>query len=147
MGADLITYIVAGPRKLKLSATKRKSILKEAETRMEAARIWQAETNGGVTEPIGPSTKLPKSIENLSEEELESLVGLDAEVTLNTLVALWNETVTPRDVNARTFKMGGVWTKVVVAGDMSWGDEPDGEGYQTISQAQRLGMLALLGLV
>lgn len=50
-----------------------------------------------------------------------------------------------RDTAAREFKIGGKEYTVVCCGDMSWGDEPDGAGYQELKQAFRWGIVQLLG--
>ena len=78
---------------------------------------------------------------------LERLAGLKPAEVLNCFLDVWNNTPF-RDTTSRLFRPGnrGKWYKIVVAGDMSWGDDPDGAGYQTINEARLLGLFPLLGV-
>lgn len=134
MGADLITTIVVGPEKVQLTPAKRKKVLEAAKQRVKACAKWSG----------GP---LPEGM--MDEMDVESLADLkakDISKVLNDVLSLWNGKVSFRDTNSRTFKQGGKVGKVLVAGDMSWGDSPDGEGYRILREAELLGILDPIGL-
>lgn len=50
-----------------------------------------------------------------------------------------------RDSSYRTVKLGKATWMIVTAGEMTWGDEPQGLGYQELKQAYRWGVIPMLG--
>lgn len=50
-----------------------------------------------------------------------------------------------RDSAVRLVTIGGKLYDIVSAGEMTWGDEPEGEGYTELKQAYRWGIVNMLG--
>jgi hypothetical protein len=46
-----------------------------------------------------------------------------------------------RDISSRVYTLLGRQFISIFAGDMSWGDEPSGNGYQTLKDLDRIGLL------
>lgn len=140
MGADLITYMLLGPTKLTISAAKRKRILKHANTVIDLARR---------SVEADPTPKERKSVagrllNGLESEELRDIGEMDAATTLDELCQLWDGEF--RDCSFRAVTIKGTRYRMVIAGDMSWGDEPEGEGYLAARRAAMLGLFPLLGI-
>jgi hypothetical protein len=72
----------------------------------------------------------------------DTLEGLAKEV--RDFAANWNKSGF-RDMSSRD-DPGDRGRKVVVAGELSWGDEPSGGGYQMLKKAFGLGITQLLGV-
>ena len=136
MGADLITYLVTGPVKLKSSKTLRAKILKKAQIIIDAASKAMEDHDFDWQED--------KHIGRFEEEDLEALADLDAEQVLANLYELWDGGF--RDSSSRVITRYGKRFMVVVAGSETWGDEPDGSGYATLRDSIRLGLLKPLGI-
>ena len=77
--------------------------------------------------------------------DLECVRGIeDPEEFVDEFIHFWDEPC-GRDVSCRTFctKPGGgqkTLVKIVFAGDMSWGDEPEGYGYTTLKTSDMAGL-------
>jgi len=138
MGADLITFILVGPESLKLTRGRRQNILNRCEEVRDAAT---AVTNGD------GSKKQKLLVEGLDEYARETLALCEPSKVLDYFLEVWNN-AGPRDVNSRLFRPapGKRMLKLLVAGDMSWGDEPEGAGYQAIKEAYLLGLFPRLGI-
>lgn len=50
-----------------------------------------------------------------------------------------------RDSASRTVRLGGKCWDIVSAGELSWGDEPQGGGFQELKEAYRWGVVRMLG--
>lgn len=136
MGADLICWMLMGPEEIKLSRGLRQNVLNKCNEVVFAAKQVVA----------GKANKKQRAlVSDLDEVETENLCETDPETVLDSFLNVWNGGE-GRDVNFRVFKVGGKTRKFLVSGDMSWGDEPDGYGYQTIGEARRLGLFPLLGI-
>lgn len=136
MGADLITFIAVGPELIQLTPAKRKKVLAKMKARIKECEKWKEK--GG---------KLPKGMmDEIDVENVADMEMKDVAKVLDEVIGLWNGSISTRDSNSRLFKHGGKWGKVMVAGDMSWGDSPDGEGYRILREAEMLGINDLIGL-
>ena len=136
MGADLIAYTVYGPTKLKPTKAAIKKALSFAKNVVEAAA--QAEKDPDF------DWKEDKFIGGFEPEELPDISCLDPKEVLTNVLDLWRGEA--RDATSRIITVGGKTVRVLTAGDMSWGDEPDGFGYQTLKHAEQLGILKALGI-
>jgi hypothetical protein len=141
MGADLIGFLVKGPRELDRD-------------RFELARGIAANVVGQATiayeleladEPVEREDfdALDNTFIDL-EYDLERIRGLDPEDLLKALVSVWEEH-DARDLVTRT-DPDDEDQRIVFAGEMSWGDDPEGFAYQTIRDADKLGMLDVFGI-
>ena len=135
MGADLIGYLVTGPKRLPRGKTYRQA-LKHAEAIIEQVRA--AETEEGYDRK-----KLPATHRKMDSEDLDNILDLDAEQVLDDLYALWDGMC--RDASMRT-NPDDPKRVLVFAGELSWGDEPDGTGYLALRDAERLGLLDFFGI-
>jgi len=141
MGADLVGYMLKGPRELDRD-------------RFELAR--------GIAENVIGQAGLARAIELAGEDferedfdaldnmlidldcDLENIAELDPERLLLDLINVW-EAHTPRDMTTR-FDPDDDDQQIVFAGEMSWGDEPEGFAYRTLRDADKLGMLDVFGI-
>ena len=130
MGAELIVITVVGPKKLNVSDEFRDILVAKAERRIAACKKW----SGG---------KLPRGLDD--EQEVELTADLDARTVVERTIAFWNSP-SEKDTCWRIAKVGDQTLKIVVAGDSTWGDTPDGEGYRLLVDAARLRILDELGL-
>ena len=149
MGADLISYILVGPEKLKASAKATKAMLARGETLVALAKRV-------VDESLDYDDLTEKEQDLVGTLEYEDLVNyvfdLDPSTVLAEFLSLWKN-ADARDCSARLFDVpsktkGGrrQCFQILVAGDMSWGDEPEGAGYQTIKAALILGFPCQFGV-
>lgn len=139
MSSELSTMIVVGPMKLSLSKRAAAKALKRAKEVQQEIRAALKEGSDIAFGDGGYYT---------DREGMEDVLALKPKVILNELRQLWNggNTLTFSDVNARTAKVGTKFVRIVVAGDTSYGDEPEGDGFRVLLAAERLGMFPLLGL-
>lgn len=139
MGADLITYIVVGPEKLNITKALRKRVVTRIENVISTVRQAQKDPDFD----WGEDPLIGGMGEDLNE--LGWVEDIAPNTFLNSFVELWNKG-DARDTNGRIVKMNGKKMRVVVAGEMTWGDEPSGEGYIMLRDAEKLGLYELLGL-
>jgi hypothetical protein len=139
MGADLITFMLVGPERIELTKGKRQNILNFCQERVFAAQMV---SEGKAT------SKQEKMLNGLDECDIDNLSSEKPEEALESFLSLWNDVDGGfRDTNSRYFRLGkGKRHQLLVAGDMSWGDEPDGAGYQIVKRANLLGLFPLLGI-
>lgn len=165
MGADLITYFCYGPKKLSekkvpKAVEQAKKVISLAKTilemndRREAGQMtdeaFDREMAALDKRPIkhfsgGQGSK--RSITLLVTEdtfyELRVVAKLDPEKIVQDLVQVWNHgsrDSTWRPVPGHRNLVGHV------SGELSWGDEPDGYGYQTLKKANLLGIFPIFGI-
>jgi len=137
MGADLIAYTVVGPPKLKPSKVLRKKALKRASNIVGAALQSQKDPDFDWDQD--------KFLKGIQSEDWEAVSTLEPERVLEDLLEIW-EGGGARDSTTRVVTIGKQTVRVLTCGDMSWGDEPNGWGYQTLRDADRLGILDALGI-
>lgn len=139
MGADLVTYFCYGPRKLKTDETTLAEARKKAQATIAAAR--QAFDTGN-WEDAG----LSHLDSGADECELRDILDTNVDSAIENLIAIWNK-AHARDVSWRFVPEQGDNDLIgLVAGGMSWGDEPEGLGYQTLKVAHLLGLFPVFGI-
>ena len=158
MGADLRTFILIGPKEIKMSARQEDAIVKKvakdilrrvAKANKALKKIHECDdldtlctTNGYVVwlmewldefDTQGAGEVLP----NMTYESIRLLIRL--------AIAYWND---PDfcDCDWRFCGEGKAMRRIVVAGELSYGDEPDGEAYQLCKKAEILKIWKLLGI-
>jgi hypothetical protein len=136
MGADLIAYTLVGPPRLRPNKALVKKVLAHAGHVVAAAKQAEADPDFDWDQD--------KFLKGFDQEVLHEIMDLDPEGTLKDFLSVWEGNA--RDSTSRDVKLGGKTYRVLTAGDMSWGDEPSGFGYETIRDASRLGILDLLGI-
>ena len=153
MGADFISIVLVGPLKLSLS----KALRRKAEKKMEklssvVCRLKFLQETLEISDPT-TSQWAQNELEELIKdnlkphEEIEDVLWAVAYKDnpgkfIDELFEAWDGT---RDNAWRidpTDKKRKIWT----AGNMTWGDEPDGFGYQTMKHADAAGLLDIFGI-
>lgn len=152
MGMDLIVHIVKGPAKLPRNKRAAAAVL--LENAQQAAKAWLAHFETATEEEQDEwyaaeiTTRLRKlvAIEDCDELEVytsavEHVAALDTVAWLTELYENWPDL--GRDTSWRRFNQ----QLIVVAGDSSWGDSPDGDGYTTFNTVWTIkGLADLLGI-
>lgn len=136
MGAELITYIVKGPAKL--DESKREQAVDLAKDVIAARELVEKDE---ITEKDRQMFALLAG--TFDEDDLLAIAELDAEKVVDSLFETWAEEY--RDVNGR-YDPDDEGQKIVVAGEMSWGDSPQGGGYQAFDAVAKLGLFEFFGL-
>lgn len=120
MGQDLISFILVGPTKL--NANKHKAAVKRINDCLKDPDFY------------GDDSISPDCSHNDFVEIFNSKYHGGAVELVNDFVAVWENGA--RDTNDRLVDSSDDHSKkIVVAGDSSYGDEPDGFGYQAIKWA------------
>lgn len=142
MGADLIGYLLKGPRDL--PEEKRADAVQcviNALNVLNQAAIDHREERG-----ISPEAQkivdrclmdIEYELEHYEEERPEAIKGR-AENLVTDLYAVWNGS-NARDLYCRIDPDDDTQL-LFFCGDMSWGDSPDGFAYETIGEAITLGL-------
>jgi hypothetical protein len=146
MGADLIGYIVVGPEKLKPTSRQLALAKRVAEDLLEMVSEAAESEDYAALE-----TKYASSLKYAAygdfPEDFTCVSGLKADQVIADLFEVWGGG--GRDVMYRTLHFDHMKNKlrkpmrIVTAGELSWGDEPDGFGYVTLRNADRLGILSI----
>lgn len=155
MGADLITYMLVGPNKIPDDPKKREKAILHASRLIAAVTAWQTlhdEHQGSDDADLEievPATLIrelkhfridPRTCD--IDDYNQGVIGVDATQAVDELIALWNGVGYYRDICTRGYRT----RQILVAGDMSWGDEPDGDGYRICKQSERLGLFRFYGI-
>jgi len=165
MGADLITYFCYGPKKL--SEKKIPKAEAQAAAAINAAQKIVELFDHQATEETSDEA-FRKALGEIDQKPLKHLLGeqktkrfmtilvseddlydlrkitrLNPKKAVEDLVQVWNHgsrDSTWRPVPGHRNLVGHV------AGELSWGDEPDGYGYQTLQNANLLGLLPIFNI-
>lgn len=135
MGADLIAYICKGPQKLDRS--KRDAAVAHTTEIVELAKISgdSEDALDGLLEKFGDLSGF---------EDLESVANIEPAEFVDSFIETWDN-CDCRDMSFRT-DPDDENQKIVVAGELSWGDTPEGEGYTALNTATVLGLMLIFGI-
>lgn len=132
MGAELIGYILVGPADI---SNKREVAIAAVNKTNAALDKWAADPDSLSEEDHELLTFFYDSGQDDSDaEELK----LDAEKFVDEFIEFWNSG--SRDSNFR-LNPKDVSQKIVFAGDATWGDTPQGYGYELIYTAETFNVL------
>lgn len=165
MGADLIVFIAKGPSKFKRTdiakAAKKVQDIIDYAKKVDPifAKVADEETLTPDEQKIWDEANDPKNKKNLLKDLLDQEQHDSLEDFGEDLSRLTNKTGV-QEVNEFTswwVSMSGRDTcgrpdpddkkqQIVVCGDMSWGDSPDGLGYTTLTRAYWFGIPQMLGI-
>jgi hypothetical protein len=136
MGADLIGYMAVGPTRLPDTPEALAAAVAVATERQQKVALAFADGESVDSVRIDGSY--------YEAYDAENIAALDPVALVEAFVDLWNEG-RARDVCWRELPTDPP-TKCLFAGDMSWGEEPEGHGYTTLRDADRLGLWHFYGL-
>lgn len=141
MGAGLVGYLLKGPRRLDRD-------------RFDLARGVAANVIGQATvaraAELADECFVRSDFDALADEtidldcDLERIASIDVDEVLASLISVWEEHG-DRDLAVR-FDPDDEDRQIVFAGEMSWGDEPDGSAYRALREADQLGLLEIFGI-
>ena len=141
MGADQIGYLSIIP-----TGSKSKQIVKKRVDELDALFAKHGGKPDSVKEIIAGLNKIGLDTESLLEsaccEDEEALVNMVRE-SVSTVKerATDPSRIDGRDVASRRQKINGVEVSIIFAGEMSWGDDPDGWGYVSLKALDTIGVL------
>lgn len=161
MGADLICFIAKGPVKVnkrsQMKAVKRATkIIELAKELVRVAKKFDREEdltdaeaklyNDGILDPLLSGFQDQEQYSSLDEavENLETLAGFEPNTEVSEFVRYWL-TNAARDTNSRIDPDDNK-QKIVVCGELSWGDAPEGEGYLKMRYGYWLDIPQSLGI-
>jgi hypothetical protein len=151
MGADLIGYMVIGPMEIS-DETKRKAIDQLEQLKAKAAKqceIYEAAAEVGKEEAFDWDIMEEFGIDIddgfFDDWELffDSIESLKPESFVEEIIDFWNSG--SRDSASRIIEKDGKLLRIAFAGDMSWGDEPSGWGYECLRDAHKYNIAHILG--
>lgn len=148
MSATLITHTCVGPVRLSKNKKLRKKAIKQAKTLIDGVIHWsRVDTDIDIDDLGEEVTRLMRKFGPRDFDDWAFLARVDPEKAVEELFELWHGDA-PNDVNRRTYMSYSprIKLRILVAGDMSWGDEPDGDGYRICKQSAFLGLFHLYGI-
>lgn len=151
MGADFISYCVFGPRKLSLGKkmmTKAQKQMTEFVKKAVALEELEKKADDGVPgadDALGVfMDENLRPYQEVSDITWATAYKKDPMKLVKELIEIWHKS--PRDSNWRYVPGSNQKRIVWYCGEMTWGDEPDGEGYQTMRRADLAGLHEIFGL-
>ena len=148
MGADLITYILVVPKDIQ--EDKARSFARDL--RGELAVILEGLKRGEDLDDLTEGRdKAGKALYNVFDgltidtESVEALMLDLGDENLDRVLDFLKTTY-PRDTNSRPVKIGGEEFNIIVSGDTTWGDTPEGEGYSFCAFILATGLDEALGI-
>lgn len=161
MGADMIGYQTMMPEKLTKEEKKiLNDHLDELETllkgkdfikKLAKEKTWEDPLLKKLNDiaPLIPSEMENITFDSDDEEDQEELKDLIESVfgyipEARKFINASETKFGGRDTSYRSYTILGRTFYAVFAGEMSWGDEPDGEGYQLLKNLDRVGVLSLI---
>lgn len=147
MGADLITYIAVGPAR----PTKRQieSAIKGADKIIKHCKklVKLSDDEIALDHPLLSDLIGEEGLDNIDlvKPYIETIALSNPKKVVKEFLDWWGGRTYARDTNGRPdpHRPNEI---IMVCGEMSWGDLPDGIGYQTMRQAYWLGIPYRLGI-
>jgi hypothetical protein len=147
MGCDLCTYILVAPEKVtdEHIASARKYIHRTRKTLDEILFLLRDQGLDSVSDL--EKGVIPEDIQVLFDNyfgagdpaEIGTVIADLNDEKLNEIINFLKDPET-RDSNSRLAKIGGTTFRIIVAGDQTWGDTPDGIGYEMCHTLLKLGL-------
>lgn len=143
MGADLVGFMVVGPAKLPENSEAAFEAAVQALTQIGTAAYLLSNGEECQAESILEEFGALDEMYLESYEEMRDVEAAKKEAArlIENVYDLWNNG--SRDSVWRILPDG---KKVLFAGDQTWGDSPDGFGYTTLVEAERINLLEVLGI-
>lgn len=151
MSDSLHTLILVGPQTLSDDVELRRKAVERATRVTNAINAW-AELYNDDGDGSAAAGQIPDALQlelkqvgvNIHHEEPRDynlVLHCSPEGAVAELLETWNKR-TWTDVNTRDYGT----RQILVAGGVSYGDEPEGVGYQACKRASQLGLLRLYGI-
>lgn len=128
MDADMIGVMIHGPTTI--DAKLRNQVIKDIADTTEDILVNATE------DPDLENVFGTFQLDDITREDIVDKVTR----TTDDFIQIWNGESHARDLFVRRITVGNESREVLFAGDMSWGDEPEGIGYQTLMGAAALGI-------
>jgi hypothetical protein len=141
MGADLVGYHVMGP--MKLDGRKKKAAIRQV-TEMkkvlkEFYNIHGRDPDSAFVKDLYKATFFTHLCSSTLLEELRCLDEIKyPEKFVTEFLSFWKS-----PYNDCSYRITPTGLMVIFAGEMSWGDEPSGSGYQMLKKAEFSGLMDL----
>lgn len=135
MGADLIGYVVKGP--VKMQARRIKAAVRAC---LRQRKTLMGDAGKGATRSERMDAAQSATGEYFDPQDIPVSPAKDIRAFVD-----WWVTLDSRDTCSRT-DPDDPRQKLVYAGEMSWGDEPEGTGYQMLKRAFAWGFAETLGV-
>lgn len=136
MGADLIGFLVKGPKNLDPK-------LKEAAIGLASNVIGECLLYVGTDRLNDIKFENDSPLKDLDTCDIERISCLDPEELIDSLLDVWAGNA--RDTACR-LDPDDPSQSILFTGEMTWGDEPSGYGYDTVRDAAHLGLFELFGI-
>lgn len=145
MGANFLSYTLFGPYNLSRAKRLENRAIKRLSRFIDVAVRFQ-ELENMVGDEV--ETEIQALLDEVNIDDSNELHWAlsyrdDPARLINELMIVWHDgssdSAYRRDPLHHDRK---IWT----AGEMSWGDEPDGFGYQTVAHADKAGILSIFGI-
>lgn len=146
MGAELVGYLVIGPKRISKSAI-RASVRRVRQLKEIAERVIQETGKGTCVSAeqayVKPLREVAKDLNMDCDiaEYATNFIDIDPAAAVQEFVDFWNDPGC-RDTTWRL----SFGRKIVFAGDQTWGDEPEGYGYTQVKKAHIYGFATVIGL-
>lgn len=130
MGADLLGYTIVRP--LRGSTKIAEKHIAKIKTVLSSTKLTDAQKMKSLGK-LSVELNYSHDVESMSDAEyIETIKDLVESVKLGDEGG--------RDLSTRWALIGGRKIEILFAGDMSWGDEPDGHGYNILKTYDQLGI-------
>ena len=143
MGASQVGFLIFAPKRLE-EDQRTESVRHFRNVQKEAKLIVEAK----LTEETPLLLEMCKR-RNLNVEDLKEMADEIVEMDFGVVEQIWNYIEAPPHQRAARDTMRrdvDFQNQVIFAGEMTWGDTPDGLGYQIISRIFLLGLDDILGI-
>lgn len=145
MGASLIGYLVKGPHELNTDEALTQAAIARAQAMLDQIAAWESAEIDDEREAFAAQYSIShEDFTDLISSQNESLTGKTAAEMVNDFIEFWpGEDCRDACVRPDPDSPGKV---IIFAGEMSWGDEPQGEAFKQLQRAELLGLYSVFGI-
>jgi len=148
MGADLIAYIIKTPRKI--TRSQRNAAITDFNTRREHLFKDYPTQKSIEAADVRSVIKTHPWLEDIIEDQFDEIGEAYDWVRTSDPVKVVDDFIAISNGSARDscsrIDPDNKKRAILCAGEMSWGDEPEGYGYQSIKGMMKLGIAKILGV-
>jgi hypothetical protein len=142
MGASLIGYLVKGPHQLNTDEATIQLAIARAQSMLDQIAAWKRVETDDEREAFAVQYNINhEDFDDHSSSQMASLTGKTAPELVKDFLEFWPGEDC-RDACVRPDPDSP--SKVIIfAGEMSWGDEPQGEAFEQLQRAELLGLYSV----